>query len=92
MPVDLTVANTLIKAEIKDSTGIKIGSFTSVLPQQSGTSIPGFFDLSLSPAASLALPVSATHAWDVSITYPGGDRFYYCEGPLEVKETVSRHD
>lgn len=92
LPVDLTVANTLIRAEIKDSSGIKIGSFTSALPQQSGTPIPGFFDLSLSPAASLALPVSNTHAWDVSITYSSGDRFYYCEGPLEVKETVSRHD
>jgi hypothetical protein len=91
-PVDLTPNGTIIDADIKDITGTEIGTFTTTLPEESGTPIPGFFDLTLSATTALALPVATTHRWDVSITYPSGDRFYYCEGPLEVRETISRND
>jgi hypothetical protein len=92
VPVDLTVSNTVIDADIKDASGVEIATFTPSLPEESGTPIPGFFDLELDAATALTLPVATTHKWDVSITYPSGDRFYYCEGPLEVRETVSRND
>jgi hypothetical protein len=91
-PVDLTVSNTIIDADIKDITGTEVATFTPVLPEESGTPIPGFFDLELDPATALALDVGVDYRWDVSITYPSGDRFYYCEGPLEVRETISRND
>lgn len=91
-PVDLTVSNTIIDADIKDITGTEVATFTPVLPEESGTPIPGFFDLELDSATALALDVGVDYRWDVSITYPSGDRFYYCEGPLEVRETISRND
>lgn len=90
-PVNLTVTNTVIDADIKDASGALIGSFVPSLPEESGTPIPGFFDLTIDPEDSLLLPVATTHTWDVSITYPSGDRFYYCKGPLEVRETTSRN-
>lgn len=91
-PVDLSITNTVIDADIKDSSGTQIGTFTVTLPEENGGPIPGFFDLTLDPAATLAMPIATTHKWDLSITYPNGDRFYYCQGSLEVRETVSRND
>jgi hypothetical protein len=91
-PVDLAAMGTVIDADIKDATGALIGTFTATLPEESGTPIPGFFDLTIEPEDSLVLPIGTTHTWDVSITYPSGDRFYYCGGSLEVRETVSRND
>lgn len=91
-PVDLTLAGTEIDADIKNTAGVWIGTFTATLPEESGTPIPGFFDLTIEPEDSLMLPVGTNHTWDVSITYPSGDRFYYCGGLLEVRETVSRND
>lgn len=90
-PVDLTPVGTVIDADIKDAAGVLIGVFTATLPEESGTPIPGFFDLTIEPEDSLALPIDTNHIWDVSITYPSGDRFYYCGGLLEVRETVSRN-
>jgi hypothetical protein len=91
VPVDLTVSGTVIDADIKNSSGTQIATFTPELPENGGTPIPGFFDLELSANTALTLPIATTHVWDVSITYPSGDRFYYCEGPLEARETVSRN-
>jgi len=91
-PIDLTPVGTVIDADIKDIDGVEIATFTPVLTEDNGSPIPGFFDLTLDPATTLALPIATTHRWDVSITYPSGDRFYYCEGPLEVRETTSRND
>jgi hypothetical protein len=91
-PVDFSIANTVIDADVKDSSGIQIATFVAVLPEQDGDPIPGFFDLTLDPVATLAMPVATNHKWDLSVTYPTGDRFYYCQGPLEVRETVSRND
>ena len=89
--VDLTPVGTIIDADVKDASGIQIATFVAELPQETGVAIPGFFDLELSPATTLALPVSTSHRWDVSITYPSGDRFYYCQGSLEVRDTISRN-
>lgn len=90
-PIDLTIANTIIDADIKDVSGTEIGTFTAVLPEVASVPVPGTFDLELSPSESLALPLGTDHKWDVSITFPSGDRFYYCKGPLEVCDTQSRN-
>jgi hypothetical protein len=90
-PVDLTVAGTVIDADIKDASGLQIATFDVELPVDGGLEIPGFFDLQLTPTATLALPVASDHKWDVSITYPSGDRFYYCQGLIEVRDTTSRN-
>jgi hypothetical protein len=91
IPVDLTPQGTVIDADIKNAAGTQIATFAAELPEEGGTPIPGFFDLELDPATTLALPVATSHRWDVSITYPSGDRFYYCQGPLEVRDTISRN-
>jgi hypothetical protein len=90
-PVDLTPVGTLIDADIKDASGIQIAAFDVELTTDGVSVIPGFFDLQLGPAATLALPIASNHKWDLSITYPGGDRFYYCQGSLEVRDTISRN-
>jgi hypothetical protein len=92
IPVDLTNPLTIIDADIKDASGVQIATFTPTLPEESGTAVPGMFDLELDATLTLALPVATNHKWDVSITYSTGDRFYYCQGDLEVRETVSRND
>lgn len=90
-PVDLTINTTTIDADIKNVAGMQIGTFTAVLPTVNSVAVPGTFDLELTPAQSLALPLGTDHKWDVSITFPSGDRFYYCKGPLEVCDTQSRN-
>jgi hypothetical protein len=91
-PIDLSDPQTIIDADVKDASGAQIATFTPSLPGESGSPIPGMFDLELDASVTLLLPIATTHKWDVSITYPNGDRFYYCEGSLEVRETVSRND
>lgn len=91
VPIDLTPVGTIVDADIKDASGTQIATFTATLTEDAGTPIPGFFDLELDPATTLALPIATNHKWDVSVTYPSGDRFYYCQGPLEVRETTSRN-
>jgi hypothetical protein len=91
VPLDLTLSGTIIDADIKNATGTLIGTFTSALPQSGGTPVPGTFDLQLTPAQSLALPLGEDHVTDISITEPGGDRFYYAKATVCVCETVSRN-
>jgi hypothetical protein len=91
-PIDLSGPQIIIDADIKDSSGVQIATFTPTLPEEGGLPVPGMFDLELDAATTLSMPIATTHKWDVSITYPDGDRFYYCEGQLEVRETVSRND
>jgi hypothetical protein len=91
--LDLTQNNLIIDADIKDATGTLIGTFTAVLPEdENQDEIPGMFDLELTPAEALALPLGTTHQTDISITNPDGDRFYYAKAPVEVRDTVSRND
>lgn len=91
VPVDLTPVGTVLDADIKDAAGTQVATFTCTLTEDNGTPLPGFFDLELTPATTLGIPVATTYKWDISITYPSGDRFYYCQGPLEVRETTSRN-
>ncbi len=89
--LNLGVSGTIIDADIKDSTGLLIGTFTSVLPLSGGVPIPGMFDLQLTPAQTLLLPVAKNHQTDISITTPNTDRFYYASAVVDVRETVSRN-
>ncbi len=89
--LDLTANGTVVDADIVNAAGQQIGTFDIALPEESGTPIPGMFDLELEPGDSLALPVGM-HRTDISITTPDTDRFYYAHGPVEVRETQSRND
>ena len=86
--IDLSGLGTVIDCDIKDVNGIRIGRFT---PQLVGVGSPilGMFDIKLTPEQSIALPVAKSHKYDLSITIDG-DRYYYVQGPLEVRETQSR--
>ena len=88
--VDISDVSTIIDADIKDSSGIRIGTFTTVKLTSDGSPVAGAFDIELTPAQSLALPIATNHKYDLSITIDG-DRFYYVEGPLEVRKTQSRN-
>jgi len=89
--LDLTANGTVVDADIKNAAGQQIGTFDIALPELNGTPIPGMFDLELEPGDSLALPLGM-HKTDISITTPDADRFYYAQGPVEVRETQSRND
>ena len=88
--VDISNVGTIIDADIKDSSGIQIGTFTPIKLTSGGSPVVGTFDIELTPTQSLALPIATDHKYDLSITI-GGDRFYYVQGPLEVRETQSRN-
>jgi hypothetical protein len=90
--IDLTEEGVVVDADIKTATGELIGTFTIALPEVDGTPVPGMFDLELTPAQSLSLPVADTHKTDISITNSNGDRFYYATAQLYVRETVSRNN
>ncbi len=89
--LDLAANGTVIDADIKNAAGTQIGTFNVELPEVSGTPIPGMFDLELTPANALALPVGTAYQMDLSITTPDTDRFYYAKALVEVRETVSRN-
>lgn len=90
--LDLTAVGTEIDADIKNAAGQEIGTFDIELPEESNVAIPGMFDIELTPAAALALPVGTTYKMDISITTPDTDRFYYANADVEVRETQSRND
>lgn len=90
--LDLAQQGVIIDADIKDASGAEIATFGIELPENSGIPIPGMFDIELSPAETVDLPVALTHKTDISITMPDGDRFYYASADVEVRETVSRND
>lgn len=50
----------------------------------------GQFKIELEPPATLGLN-PGTYNYDVSLTQPGGDRYYWVKGTLTVQQTVSRN-
>lgn len=90
--IDLTEEGVVVDADIRNAAGQQIGTFTVALPEVEGTPVPGMFDLQLTPAESLMLPVGRNHKTDISITSSNGDRFYYATATLHVRETVSRNN
>ena len=83
-PVDITGC-TLDSDIVDTSTSLQVATFSISVP----SAVDGSFELSLSAATTLGLAVG-TYAYDFSITSPGGERYYYLKGSVEVERTLSR--
>lgn len=85
-PIDL--ADYVIDSDIYDPTSqSRVESFVATIIDAAN----GEFELSLNPPDTLGLD-PGTYSYDVSLTQPGGDRYYWLKGALTVEETVSRND
>jgi hypothetical protein len=84
-PVDLT--SYTIDADIKELLDYQeIATFaTSIVDASSG-----LFELLLAPSASADLEVG-NYGYDISLTAPNGDRYYWVTGLLTVQRTYSRN-
>jgi hypothetical protein len=84
-PIDIT--GYTIDADIKDTdTLVQVATFTTSLI----TPTEGLAELSISPATTLALDPDV-YAYDVSLTSPGGERYYWLSGNATVVRTYSRN-
>ncbi len=83
-PVDIT--GYTIDCDIKEVESLtQIATFTiNVL-----TAAEGSFELSLAPATTIDLSVGA-YGYDLYMTSPGGERYYYLRGSVAVERTLSR--
>lgn len=85
-PINLT--SYVIDADIYDpSINDRVDSFVATVTNAAA----GTFQLSLAPPDTLGLN-PGNYTYDVSLTQPGGDRYYWLKGSLTVQETVSRND
>jgi hypothetical protein len=84
-PVDLT--SYTIDADIKELLDYQeIATFaTSIVDASSG-----LFELLLAPSTSADLEVG-NYGYDISLTAPNGDRYYWVTGLLTVQRTYSRN-
>lgn len=84
-PIDIT--GYTIDADIKDTdTLVQVATFTTALI----TPTEGLAELSISPATTLGLDPDV-YAYDVSLTSPGGERYYWLSGNATVVRTYSRN-
>lgn len=85
-PVNLT--NYTVDADIVISEASTVAaSMTPVLSDP----VNGEFTLTLEPATTISLdPQRTNYVWDLSLTSPGGDRFYWVAGSVTVQRTYSR--
>lgn len=85
-PVNLT--NYTVDADIViGETSTVAASMTPVLSDP----VNGEFTLTLEPATTISLdPKRTNYAWDLSLTSPGGDRYYWLTGAVTVQRTYSR--
>lgn len=85
-PVNLT--NYTVDADIViGETSTVAASMTPVMSDP----VNGKFTLTLEPATTISLdPNRTNYAWDLSLTSPGGDRFYWVTGSVTVQRTYSR--
>lgn len=63
-----------------------IDSFSSSIV----SAVSGIFDLSLSPAQTVDFS-TGQYRYDVSLTSPGGERYYWLKGLVTVSGTCSRN-
>lgn len=76
-----------VDSDIKGLTdGNYVASFTSTITD-SGS---GAFELSMTPAVSSGIE-AGRYGYDVSLTQPGGDRYYWLTGVATIKSTYSRN-
>ena len=84
-PVDLT--SYTIDADVKGLTDyVEVATFSTAITDASN----GLFELSLTPSGTAALEIGL-FGYDVSLTAPGGDRYYWVTGLLTVQRTYSRN-
>lgn len=85
VPINLT--DYIVDADIKElDTLVQAATFTVSTPNASD----GEFILTLAPATSLGLAV-ADYGYDVSLTSPTGERYYWLTGLATVEITYSRN-
>jgi hypothetical protein len=84
-PLDLN--SYTIDADIKGLTDLaQAATFTPVITDADN----GAFTLSLLPATTVALD-TGRYGYDVSLTSPGGERYYWITGVATVQQTYSRN-
>jgi hypothetical protein len=85
-PIDLT--GYIIDSDIYSPTSeTRVESFVTTIIDAAN----GEFQLSLDPPDTLGL-LPGNYSYDVSLTQPGGDRYYWLKGAFIVEETISRND
>ena len=84
-PVNLT--SYTIDADVKGLIDYQeVATFSTAITDASN----GLFELSLTPSGTAALEFGR-FGYDVSLTAPGGDRYYWVTGLLTVQRTYSRN-
>lgn len=84
-PVDIT--SYTVDSDIKGITdGAAIASFTCSIVD----AVSGKFQLLLTPTDTAALE-PGRYGYDVSLTTPGGDRYYWITGVVTLQKTYSRN-
>lgn len=84
-PVDLT--SYTIDADIKGLIDFQeVATFATAITDASN----GLFQLSLTPSGT-ALLDTGRYGYDISLTAPGGDRYYWVTGVMTVQRTYSRN-
>lgn len=75
-----------IDADIKNpETGAVIGTWTTAVL----VPLNGEAELTMTPSYTLALP-PGLYSYDLSVTSPSGERYYWMKGKVEVYATISR--
>jgi hypothetical protein len=84
VPIDIT--SYIIDADIKDTdTLVQVATFTTSIL----AATDGLAELAISPATTLGLTPDV-YVYDVSLTSPGGERYYWLTGNVTVVRTYSR--
>lgn len=84
-PLDIT--SYIIDSDIKGiNDGVQVMTCSATITDATN----GAFQLTLSPA--ITAPVTAgLYGYDVSLTSPGGERYYWVKGTVTVEKTCSRN-
>jgi hypothetical protein len=82
----INLAGYAIDADIKNANDQQLATFTCA-PTDAAA---GEFSISMLPATTLAL-TPGSYLWDLSLTAPGGTRYYWAAGSVSVIKTQSRN-
>jgi hypothetical protein len=75
-----------IDSDVKQGlTGVQVGTFSASIVD----SVNGQFQLAMTPAVSSGIE-AGRYNYDVSLTQPNGDRYYWLSGIATVSSTYSR--
>ena len=82
----VTLSGYVIDSDVKQMlTGVQVATFTSTITDSDN----GAFQLAMSPAVSSGIE-SGRYNYDISLTQPNGDRYYWLTGIATVSPTYSR--